>query len=163
MPLPLTPAQVTAMRIEDGIRNNRTETGVLIAPDGSVIHRARGSQDEVPIDAIHLSRVADITMTHNHPNNTGFSVKDVQLAVRYRFAELRVVTRRHRYRMTNLKHIPDEEIHQACVAAIQLVRPTVQEEYILRRIRSDELDTEILHRAWMVTKDRLGFTYVREK
>ena len=91
----------------------------------------------------------------------GFSVKDVQLAVRYQFAELRVVTRRHRYRMTNLKPLTDDEIQEALVSAIQIVKPTVQEEYVLRRIRLDELDTEILHRAWVVAAARFNFDYER--
>jgi len=158
----LSPAQRAAMQIEEGIRRNRTETVVFVSPDGAEVGRFRGDRDRVPIDEVFLRQCSGLTMTHNHPGNTSFSVADVSLAVEFGLEEVRVVTRRHRHSITGHQRVDCRELLPAFEAAHQQVVPHVRELLMLRRIGLNDSETEAAHRAWGIVASKLSFNYWRD-
>jgi hypothetical protein len=91
-PVPNDEARSVAVVFENRIRNDELETGVLIEPDGTVIVERQDKPDEVAFRVAELRRARDGTFTHNHPRDSTFSKRDVQVAAQWNLRELRVVT-----------------------------------------------------------------------
>lgn len=149
------------MLIEDEIRYDINETGVLIAADGSVIKRVTGYPQRVPFLETDLMRARGATMTHNHPGSTGFSTDDVEIAAEFGFEEVRVVTALHRYGISQLQQVSFRDIRKAYQFAEQQVSPHVTEAIRVNKVDLDDFESEVRHRAWTVASWNLMFTYWR--
>jgi hypothetical protein len=97
--LPPNPQVAKTIKAEESvIRNNDYETGVLVAPDGSISTIRKGSKDSVTFTHSEIEQMRGQTFTHNHPigdtNKLGnsFSDKDMHMASMGRLAEVRAVT-----------------------------------------------------------------------
>ena len=97
--LPPNPQVAKTIKAEESvIRNNDYETGVLVAPDGSISIIRKGSKDSVTFTHSEIEQMRGQTFTHNHPigdtNKLGnsFSDKDMHMASMGRLAEVRAVT-----------------------------------------------------------------------
>lgn len=59
---------------------------------GNQLLKLEGDYQTVSIPNIYTQHLKNATVTHNHPQGSSFSMQDVQMAVKYDLAELRVVT-----------------------------------------------------------------------
>ena len=82
----------TLKNVEDRIRNNDTETAVLIDKDGNVLlDKSNNLKDTVIFTVDETRKMLDNTLTHNHPSGTTFSDADVSMALRTALKEIRAV------------------------------------------------------------------------
>ncbi|MEW6705010.1 MAG: hypothetical protein AB1430_09185 [Pseudomonadota bacterium] len=158
-----TPARATAVLIENTIRRDQRETGVLIAPDGTELVRKTGRPDRVGFTGAELSRVAQITLTHNHPRGSGPSVPDMLLAVQYAIHELRVVTNDYRYIVNCLNGIQVAALLAEYDAQVKKVQQAVRALVMQGGLRRIHFHSETVNMAWERTANVLGFDYRRER
>lgn len=144
-----TASRRQAVQIEDSIRHDALETGVLIAPNGSVLSRRQGLADQVWLLPAELALASDATYTHNHPGGTGPSLEDALIAAQHAMRELRVVTSTHRY---GIKRLPSglmiplqANFQQVEQAAIADVRDDIQKG----KLRPSDLRPVARHRTWL--------------
>lgn len=161
MPKPLTPAQSHAESVEASIRNQYSETGVLIAPDGSEIARRTGVVNTVTFPEDELRRGAGATYTHNHPGGTGPSVEDIELAAEFGFAELRVVTTDRLYRVWGLAGVVPAVVRAEYAPAFQRSITEVTHDVQRNAVDRKDFGSEVLHRTWRRVASRLRFHYER--
>lgn len=161
VPKPLTPAQSHAESVEASIRNQPSETGVLIAPDGSEIARRTGVANTVTFPEDELRRGLGATYTHNHPGGTGPSVEDIELAAEFGFAELRVVTSDRLYRVWDLATVAPMAVRPEYVPALQRAVAAVTQDVQRNVVDRKDFRSEVLHRTWRRVATRLRFHYER--
>lgn len=92
-----TPLKKAVIEQEDKIRYDQLETGILFDDDGSILIIKQGKSAEVGFSQQEFSLFYGKTFTHNHPFGTSFSIADIERAIEYNLAELRVVTSLFRY------------------------------------------------------------------
>ena len=163
MPPRDTPAGRTARSVEEGIRHGAIEVGVLISHDGRERVRRRGSTGHVSIPQNDLLRYSPgATFTHNHPNGTGPSVEDVELAIEFQMAELRVVTARHRYVVRRLDGVKAHDVRAAFQAEVVKVERRLLDEVRRSLVHPTDFPAELVHRTWHAIAPSLRFEYRRE-
>lgn len=158
-----TPARATAVAVEDQIRRDQMETGVIIAPSGVELARRQGGSNHVGFTGGQLALVAHATFTHNHPDGNGPSKSDVLLAVQFGLHELRVVTVDYRYIVNMLRNVQvlalEAEYNGQMPGAIRDARTMVARSGLRRRL----FPAEVLHLTWARVANALGFAYWRER
>ncbi|MCL2074039.1 MAG: hypothetical protein FWH18_08965 [Marinilabiliaceae bacterium] len=82
---------------EKSIRNNSFETLAVFDKDGNILLQNRGNETEAEAHA--TVNVENGILTHNHPNGGSFSDIDIQSALHFNQAEVRVVTDTYTYSM----------------------------------------------------------------
>lgn len=155
-------ARQTAEAIEDTIRGNPFETGVLIDPAGNVILQRQGIFDSIDFTVAELRKGAGGIFTHNHPRDSGPSVEDVVLAAQFGIAELRVVTRRHRHAVWQLHSVPVVPLPVEYDDAEQALKLLLRHDVIQNKLHPADFGIEVRHRAWQRVSQKLSFTYRRE-
>ena len=75
---------------ENSIRSNAVESAILLDSDGTVLF----DKSENNVSAVHFTneetaRMADKSLTHNHPSGTTFSVDDINLLFKTGLKEIR--------------------------------------------------------------------------
>lgn len=158
-----TASRKAAVSVEDTIRWDALETGVLIAPNGNILARHQGLADQVGLTKAELAMGRDATFTHNHPGGLGPSLQDVVIAAQFGFRELRVVTRSHRHVVRKL----------SSGLIIPLDAAFATEEQLALRSAKDDLKKGLLapadvrpitrHRTWLRLANRLSFDYWQEQ
>ncbi len=159
-----TPARQTAVAIEEGIRNNKLETGVFIGADGKELLRRTGQPNRVGFAEAELAGKAGSTFTHNHPGDGAFSLDDYEAALFAQVAELRVVSPQFR--------------HLLLFGAAPPTRKTLEQlgaewsaqlsEVVRQANQADQLHpawfgVELQHAFWKRAAKRFGLTYLRER
>lgn len=156
-----TPARIAAFAIEEVIRKNTTETGVLIAPDGSPFMQREGRPNKVSFPHWALLGAKGMTLTHNHPNGYPHSLQDIALGMYYELHEVRVVTPAFRYVASMLrpenryqltKHFPHVEAG---------VMEAVHDDVKRGKLNLLDFGQEVRHRTWQRLSAQLGFDYRR--
>lgn len=104
-------------------------------------------------------------LTYNHPSNTPISLPDMEVFVKEELKEIRVVTKGNVYAITNsenkkldfkaIKKTYDESYEEASKKAI--------ERFIKGDIEKRDLENEVRHIQWEITKKEHGFEYERKK
>ena len=95
--------------IESRIRGNPTETAALIGPSGEVVFdKSDGLAGAVHFTEDECARMANATLTHNHPRGTTFSPEDIDLAVGRGLKEIRAVHSGGSYSLKRQYKIGDE-------------------------------------------------------
>lgn len=158
-----TPARVTAIAIEDEIRKDTTETGALIAPDGSVFSRRPGRQDKVSFPHRELEQASGMTFTHNHPNGYAHSLADVELAVYYSMHEVRVVTTEYRHSVSMLKRSHLGQLRRAFRRVESAVIEAVHDDVRRGAVNQRDFSVLVRHRTWQRLSTELGFYYGRQE
>ena len=157
-----TAARIAAVAIEELIRNDSTETGVLIASDGSIFSKRPGRSDKVSFPHWELENASGMTFTHNHPNGYAHSLADVKLAVLYSMHEVRVVTSEFRHSVSMLKrsHLGqlDRTFSRVEIETIAAAHHDVRRS-VLNPI---DFGKEVRHRTWQRLSAELGFHYWRQ-
>jgi len=157
-----TPARIAAAAIEDVIRKDLTETGVLIAPDGVVFLKRQGRPDKVAFPHKELQRAGGMTFTHNHPNGYAHSLQDVRLSVHYRFHEVRVVTPDFRHIASMLKQEHMGPILRSFARVEKSTLDAVQDEVRRGLVNPFDFGKEVRHRTWQRLSAQIGFDYRRQ-
>ena len=159
-----TPARAASVAVENQIRAQRDfETGVFVDATGRELARFHGEPDQVSIPASWLATMKGNTFTHNHPGGMSFSVDDIDLAARYKLAEVRAVTANFRHAATGLDGVWHGAVGAAYDESVGALR-----ERVTAMVRNDEISAanftaELKHLAWVLTAKKLGFTYSRER
>jgi hypothetical protein len=158
-----TPARIVATAIEELIRKNQTETGVLIAPDGTVFGKRHGRPDKVSFPHGELLQARGMTFTHNHPNGYAHSLSDMSLAIFYGMHEVRVVTPdfRHIASMLKPEHLGPLERSFGRVQAS--VMSAVQDDVKRGLVNQRDFSHEVRHRTWQRLSAEIGFDYRRHE
>lgn len=162
-PLVNTPARTATVAVEDGIRRDSLETGVLIGPDGTILVRRTGNPDHVHLTVGECRRAAGATFTHNHPAGSGPSLEDVRVAALYGMREMRVVTAafRHGVGMLDYRQLAQltQDFDQEWAGAMVAVRDDIKRALV----NPYDFGSEIRHRTWERLSVRLGFDYWRQR
>ena len=156
-----TPARIAAAAIEDMIRKDSTETGVLIASDGTVFLKRQGHPDKVSFPQKELLGAAGMTLTHNHPNGYAHSLQDVRLSIHYRLHEVRVVTPDFRYIASMLKQEHMGPLLRSFGSVEKSTLVAVQDEVRSGSVNQLDFGKEVRHRTWLRLSAQIGFDYRR--
>ncbi len=162
-----TPARKKAVAFEEEFRESRKEYGIFISNDGEKSYPLSGDINKVNVPSELWGKVVGTTFTHNHPGGSNFSVDDIITAAELNLAEVRAVTQHMRFIMSkgeSNKLWPSEsEIRQALKElnpkALDLTRNMINSD----RINSRYAQSELEHQLWMLTAQKLGLKYKREK
>lgn len=158
-----TPARFHAVGIENLIRKDPTETGALIAADGTTLAKRMGHADRVPFTVQELLGGAGATFTHNHPSNTGPSVTDVEIGCTFGLHEVRVVTVDHRYIVGHLDQIKVASLRTEYEFEAVRVEQVLRDEVRCNNLHPNDFGRELVHRTWQRLSGKLGFHYRREE
>jgi hypothetical protein len=91
------PAAAAALRtFEDRTRYNPSESGLIIAADGTVILEKNGTRNQVKFTQGQAGKMRGAILSHNHPaylgiGDTAFSGADISLAISTGLSEIRAV------------------------------------------------------------------------
>lgn len=158
-----TASRRTAVGIEDRIRREGLETGVLIGADGRVLARHQGQPDQVGFSPSELALAKDATFTHNHPAGHGPSLEDALMGAMFGMREVRVVTDMFRHGILRLDSglmIP----LQAAFGVQELdALASVRDDLRKRLLVPADITRETRHRTWLRLANALGFEYWRER
>lgn len=102
------------------------------------------------------------TFAHNHPNGTGPSKEDVEVAIEYGFHELRVVTRDRRFIVHSFSSVQTVAFAAEYQANWPKVERTVVDEIRRGQLNPYDFRGELVHRTLDRTSKALRFRYERE-
>lgn len=158
-----TPARTVAVGIENSIRRDAVETGVLIGADGLILVRRSGGTNSVQFTVAELRRATGATFTHNHPAGFGPSLDDIKLGAQYGLKEVRVVTTDFRYSVSMMtqKHVwlVSQAFPQEEAGAMVAARDDVKRGLLNPR----DFSVEVRHRTVQRLASRFGFDYWRQQ
>ncbi|WP_235581322.1 MULTISPECIES: hypothetical protein [unclassified Rhizobacter] len=158
-----TAARANAVSVENLIRNDAIETGALIAANGTTLAKRTGHTDRVPFTVQELLGGAGATFTHNHPRNTGPSVGDVMIGCEFRFHEIRVVTRNHRYMVGHLDRIKVADLQAEYAREEVRIDRLLRDEIRCNKLHPNDFACELVHRTWQRLSGKWHFQYRREE
>jgi hypothetical protein len=156
-----TPARIAAAAIEDIIRKDLIETGVLIATDGSIFLKRQGRPDKVSFPHKELLRASGMTFTHNHPNGYAHSLQDVRLSIHYHLHEVRVVTPDFRHIASMLKQEHAGPLLRSFASVEKSTIAAAQDDVRRGLINPLDFSKEVRHRTWQRLSAQIGFDYRR--
>jgi len=84
--------QALIAREERKIVRSSNERAVVFDEDGKRLFQKEGQPSSVQFTQDELKKIADQTLTHNHPGGKSFSSDDVRIAATYKLREMRAVT-----------------------------------------------------------------------
>lgn len=84
-----TEAKGKLLNREKEIANNRTETAFLFSPDGAELFQKDGDVSSVSFNSEELAMIKGGILTHNHPDSSSFSPKDISFLLINDVTELR--------------------------------------------------------------------------
>jgi hypothetical protein len=159
-----TSARAAAVTLENAIRGNALETGAFLASSGSVIVQKTGAPDNVKFVGAELNGTRGTLFTHNHPDDSSFSLPDVISAIRSDLEELRAVGPTIRHFMQPAGPWPTEAaLLNALPSAAVMARRKVAHAVGSGALNSRHAQAEITHQLWVELAALLGFSYWREK
>ena len=97
----------TLKNCEAELRQRKTEKGVVYDDDGNAICHRCGTKDEIKWKREEILKMKDGSMTHNHPNDSTFSVNDVLFAVGNGLKRIRACTSWGAFELTRAYKIGD--------------------------------------------------------
>lgn len=157
-----TAARRTAVAIEDRIRFDTLETGVLIAPDGSVLAQHQGTFGQVGFTAAEYAMAKDGTATHNHPDGHGPSLEDALVGAQYGMREVRVVTDHYRHGIRRLASGLMIPLHAAFSLEEAGAIASAREDVRKGVLTPADFRREARHRTWLRLANRFSIDYWRE-
>ncbi|MBR2880904.1 MAG: hypothetical protein IKB96_00895 [Prevotella sp.] len=88
----VTAGDSSVVKIENAIRNKKTEVLVVFDKDGNEVFRKEGTGNKVTLNDEERAKMLNAIVTHNHPNNSRLSDEDISTFVRLKMNEIRVIT-----------------------------------------------------------------------
>ena len=157
------PREATLASVEDRIRDNPTETAVVVGRDGRVLlDKTEGSATAVHFSRDELSLFRGSTMTHNHPASTSFSRDDVSLAIEEGIEEMRVTSRLYDYSMRLPKGADLGDLREAAFLADQEVASEFWAAIRAGTMSKDAANAAHWHEVWTRFASRVaGVAYRR--
>lgn len=161
-----TPLRAAVIQLEDEIRLDNMENGIIFDENGKVLLSKRGKPDHLTLTEKELLLLKGCVFTHNHPNGTPFSERDVLMAIDYGISELRVVTSLFRYflRPQKGREWPsrlalDGYLEKSIVQANMIVNDMVK----MGDLHYSHAKNEHRHYTWVLVALYLDLVYGREK
>ncbi len=161
-----TPLKQAIIRLEDEIRLDSMENGVVFDANGNVLLKKRGLPDRLEFTDDEVLLLKNRTFTHNHPKGLSFSKKDVLMAIDHDILEIRAVTNIFRYAMkcqagrTWCSTLAFHYYHeQAQTQANRIVLDLVK----TGQLYPNHVESEYIHYTWAVFAMYLELIYTREK
>ncbi|WP_294750834.1 hypothetical protein [uncultured Ruminococcus sp.] len=74
------------------IVGNKYETAIIYDNEGKILFKKKGTSDSVTFTAKEIKSMKGCVLTHNHPNDSTFSTKDINMLRRGKLAEIRACT-----------------------------------------------------------------------
>lgn len=159
-----TPARATAVRIEDEIRRDSTETGVFIGADGVVLLRRQGAADRVAYLEVELLRMRGTTFTHNHPGEASFSMADYDAAIFGGIRELRAVSPSFRHMLLLDHAMPTvQDLQRLATLRAAAISERVRALVNSDAVRAPFTGVELQHQFWVEASQVFGFSYTRDR
>lgn len=90
------------------ISGNNYETAILYDKSGNTLFKQKGSHNEVNFTKKQIKQMRGGIITHNHPNDEGFSADDINLLRVTGVSEVRACTRRGTYVIQRGENWPEE-------------------------------------------------------
>lgn len=78
-------------RIESKIKDRKTEKGFFLDDKGNIIYEKSGRRNSIPFTLKESEYFKGNIFIHNHPGASSFSVDDINIMVRYKMKEMRVI------------------------------------------------------------------------
>jgi len=78
-------------RIEDKIKTRKTEKGYILDDEGNVIYEKSGDRNRVQFNLKECEYFRGNIFIHNHPGASSFSGDDINIMIRYKMKEMRVI------------------------------------------------------------------------
>jgi hypothetical protein len=158
-----TAARKAAVAFESTVRSDVVENGAFFRPDGTLILQKAGFPDHIPFFPNELARGTNSLFTHNHPGGFSFSASDIQLAVLYRFSEIRAVSPRWRHIMRPKSSWPSQlAIFAAIRGAAQRANANIHAMKNSGQLSNHFADLELQHQTWLLVSSSLKLDYSRE-
>lgn len=135
---------------------------ILHPQTGSTLFAAVGNDHSVGIPKNVWGKAKDAVVTHNHPNNTSFSLEDMLLANKLNVASIRAVGDGYTYeliRPANGWNASAKEIKKMYETAADSIQKDVMAMKADKTIIN--VNTEIIHRVVEQSAGALGWTYNR--
>lgn len=161
---------------ENRIRGRRTETAILVGMEGNILlDKSDGHESMVSFDDREVAMMDGAILTHNHPGDSTFSEKDIQILARG-LSEIRAVTKYGTYVMKKAKPDADTKFGDAYeTAKLNFLEHTnkVWGEALMRRANALEMDllaeklnrsVGVFRRQWLAKNAKnYGFIYTYER
>lgn len=159
-------------REEKKIVSQKYETSIAFDDDGTEIFRKDGNSGSVDFTNEEILRMRGKTVTHNHPNDSPFSAKDLRFFAFNRLKEIRAVGKDYTYTISgsvNSARFP--EFTKAVSAAQGANTRAIREWYRLQKqkgvlpddIAINKMEWEIIHEGTVGLARRFGLSYRRVK
>jgi hypothetical protein len=160
-----TAARSSAVAFEVRVRRELIEHGAFFRSDGSLIFEKIGLKKSIPLSPLDLVGTEKSLFTHNHPDGSSFSIRDVETAIQQELCELRVVAPdwRHIMRPYRNQHWPSRpaiisavrnETYKACTEVHGMMNSG--------QLSYQHKDVELQHQIWHRVAHQLKFEYIRE-
>ena len=161
----ITLALRAARASEDAIRDDTRETVIVLDRIGREVLRRQGSRNVVPIYKSERELLRGATFTHNHPEDSSFSLADiVDIAAWGNVAEMRAAGSAYRYSMRPgpTGWPAANVIRHAYRQAVPSARSRATRAYRDGKIGIDQVRVEALHEVWTQVAQELDLVYHRE-
>lgn len=169
----LSGARQKLATIEDEIRHKSEEEMYIVSPDtGETMLHIKGDEANVLLSDEDNAKFKGNIVTHNHPNNSGFSLRDIHMALKHGPAEIRAVGSKRGFSMTfpdgiekdpftaySLRRQYDEinkVVYKDLSTKIKKKKMTLEQ--------AQEAHDSMIWNKWMKDHgEKLGITYTEEK
>lgn len=161
-----TPLKKAIIDVENDIRNDHLENGVVFDENGKILLEKRGQPDRLEFTDSEVLLLKNRTFTHNHPNGGTFSNKDVLMAATYDILELRVVTPQFRFSMRpshGRQWCSRMAVQPHYEQAMQQANFIVNDLVKTGSLHPRHAKSEYQHYTWAMFAMYLELVYVREK
>lgn len=151
--------------LEAPLRRDLTETFYALDPTGEVLFKAQGDRDTVvlPQEALDLlSENKGAVITHNHPNQSSFSVNDITVAASNEVSEARIVSALYDYTLKPKTTWPDKNaIIDAYSEADKKVVADFEERMANGTMTVSEANDSHYHSVVEIVAQKLNLDYKR--
>ncbi|MGY6744347.1 MAG: hypothetical protein ACXIUQ_16525 [Cecembia sp.] len=156
--------------VEEAIRKIRylqTEH-LYVFKNGKQIRRFAGETSYVNIPYQYLFELKDAVVIHNHPNDSTFSLEDVQTAVDQDIMKLYVATKTHYYTIKRPQRgwgfdFFDSEVQDQLKFCQVHARQLAEKHIAQFEIKNEDRDAIILHYIWVFFFDLLNIEYAKKE
>ena len=155
-------------KVERQIARRKTEKAVVLDYQGKVIaEKTSRSQDEVVFDVEQVKSFRGKIFTHNHPVVSAFSPEDIEFAMEFGLAQLRLVDRKYKYVL-----IPGpegwslstwESVERILGQVKKEVGTILTEKIVSGKMSEDQFDEAFWHEVWDRIAKQTGLKYERRR
>lgn len=169
--------------LEANIRNNETETGIIVDPrTGSILQSKGGGASEVQFGMVDTIRMKGAILTHNHPvqniekllpkskgknKGTSFSPADIALACSAELSEIRAVSEVYKHSLKPPTGGWNSDFYRNKVKPSYEKNEKLTRKKVYPLMKSGQISVHegmeiLLHEPMVLTAKETGMKYTRE-